>query len=74
MRTRSFVGLDMHKATIWVSVGEDGRNGEVRFLGAIPNTPHEVTKLAKLLPPGSSPSRTRVSPFVNSRHLGMDGY
>lgn len=49
MKTRSFVGLDVHKATISVSVAEDGRNGEVRFLGGIPNTPDEIAKLAKRL-------------------------
>lgn len=49
MKTRSFVGLDVHKATIAVSVAEDGRNGEVRFLGAILNTPEEMVKLAKRL-------------------------
>ena len=49
MQTRSFVGLDVHKASISVRVAEDGRNGEVRFLGAIPNTPDEIAKLAKRL-------------------------
>jgi hypothetical protein len=38
MQTRSFVGLDVHKATISISVAEDGRSGPVRFLGVIPNT------------------------------------
>ena len=27
MQTRSFVGMDVHKATISISVAEDGRNG-----------------------------------------------
>ena len=27
MQTRSFVGLDVHKATISISVAEDGRGG-----------------------------------------------
>ena len=49
METRSFVGLDVHKVNIAVSVAEDGRNGEVRFLGTIPNTPDEITKLTKRL-------------------------
>jgi hypothetical protein len=44
MQTRSFVGLDVHKATIAVGVAEDGRNGEVRFLGKMPNTLDEVAK------------------------------
>ena len=37
-QTRSFVGMDVHKATISISVAEDGRSGPVRFLGVIPNT------------------------------------
>ncbi len=49
METRSFVGLDVHKVNIAVSIAEDGRNGEVRFLGTIPNTPDEITKLTKRL-------------------------
>ena len=49
MQTRSFVVLDVHNASISVSLAEDGRNGEFRFLGAIPNTPDEGAKLAKRL-------------------------
>ena len=36
-----------HKATISISVAEDGRSGPVRFLGVIPNTPKAVGKMAK---------------------------
>jgi hypothetical protein len=46
---RSFVGMDVHKATISISVAEDGRNGPVRFLGVIPNQPDDITKMAKRL-------------------------
>src|SRR5271154_234348 len=46
---RSFVGMDVHKATISISVAEDGRSGSVRFVGAIPNTPEAVRKMAKQL-------------------------
>ena len=55
-RTRSFVGMDVHKATISISVAEDGRAGPVRFLGVIPNTADEVAKMAKRLAilPGQS--------------------
>ncbi|HTU47459.1 MAG TPA: IS110 family transposase [Bryobacteraceae bacterium] len=49
MQTRSFIGLDVHKDTISVSVAEDGRDGAVRFVGVIPNSPDEVTKMAKRL-------------------------
>src|SRR5580658_6321389 len=41
-----YVGLDVHKASISVSVAEEGRNGEIRFIGTIANTPADVIKLA----------------------------
>ena len=66
VQTRSFVGLDVHKATIAVSVAADGRNAEVRFLGVIPNTPAEVAKLAKRL------SRHRTLDFYYE--AGSRGY
>ncbi len=46
---RSFVGMDVHKATISISIAEDGRNGPIRFIGVIPNTPEAVHKMAKQL-------------------------
>jgi transposase len=46
---RSFIGLDVHKTTISISVAEDGRSGPVRFIGVIPNTPEAVSKMAKQL-------------------------
>jgi transposase len=49
MQTRSFIGLDVHKDTISVSIAEDGRDGAVRFIGVIANTPDEVAKMAKRL-------------------------
>jgi transposase len=49
MQTKSFIGLDVHKETISVSVAEDGRNGAVRFLGVIPNLPSEIAKMVKQL-------------------------
>jgi transposase len=44
-----FVGLDIHKLTISVTVAEGGRGGPVRFLGTIPNKPPDVARLAKSL-------------------------
>jgi transposase len=45
----SFVGLDVHKATIAVCVAETGRDGEVRFVGEIPNEPAVSDKLVTWL-------------------------
>lgn len=48
MEKYKYVGLDVHKETIAVSIAEaDG--GEVRYLGEIPNTPDAVVKLVKRL-------------------------
>lgn len=44
-----YVGLDVHKISISITVAEDGRDGAVRFIGAIPNTPSDIAKLAKRL-------------------------
>jgi transposase len=44
-----YIGLDVHKIAIAVSIAEEGREGAVRFLGEIPNTPTDVAKLAKRL-------------------------
>jgi len=44
-----YIGLDVHKVSISVSIAEDGRDGAVRFLGEVPNTPTDVAKLAKRL-------------------------
>lgn len=44
-----YVGLDVHKASISVTVAEEGRDGAVRFIGAIPNTPDDIAKLVRRL-------------------------
>jgi transposase len=46
-----FVGLDVHADTIAVAVAEEGRRGEVRQLGIIPNRPEAVRKLIQKLSP-----------------------
>jgi transposase len=44
-----YVGLDVHKESISVTLAEEGRDGAVRFIGAIPNTTTSIAKLAKRL-------------------------
>ncbi|MHB8392154.1 MAG: IS110 family RNA-guided transposase [Acidobacteriaceae bacterium] len=48
-----YVGLDVHKATIAVSVAE-AKGGEVRYLGEIVNTPEAINKLVKQLRKGDA--------------------
>jgi transposase len=42
---RIFVGLDTSKLKISVALAEEGRHGDVRFLGEIENTPDAVRRL-----------------------------
>src|SRR5215212_1500871 len=44
-----FVGLDTSKMKISVALAEDGRQGEVRFLGEIDSTPQAVRRLVTKL-------------------------
>lgn len=48
-----FVGMDVHKATIAVSVAEAG-GGEVRYLGEIANTAEAMVKLVRQLRKGEA--------------------
>ena len=50
MQKTLYVGLDVHKVSISVTTAEEGRDGEVRFIGTIPNTPTDIAKLAKRRP------------------------
>src|SRR3954452_9900736 len=48
-KSKVFVGLDTSKPKISVAVAEDGRQGEIRFLGEIDNTPEAVRRLVNKL-------------------------
>jgi transposase len=49
MQKTLYVGLDSHKENISVATAEDGRNGTVRFIGPVPNTPTDLAKMATRL-------------------------
>ena len=45
----SYVGLDVHKATISVAIAEDGRGGDVRDYGVVENRADILIKLVERL-------------------------
>ena len=45
----TFVGLDVHKATVCVAVAESGRGGEVRQIGVFENRPEVLSKMVARL-------------------------
>ena len=44
-----FVGMDVHKESIAVSLAEEGRDGEVRHDGVIPGDLEAVAKIVRAL-------------------------
>lgn len=49
MTQMKFIGFDVHKETIAVAIADESRTGEVRFYGAIPNTPEAIRRLVDRL-------------------------
>ena len=49
MNDITFVGLDVHKATVCVVTAESGRSGEVRHVGVFENRPEILKKMAARL-------------------------
>jgi len=45
----AFVGIDVSKARNAVAIADEGRQGEIRYLGEIPNTKDATRKLVKKL-------------------------
>lgn len=52
MDTITYVGLDVHKATVSVALAEGGRGGEIRQVGVFENRPEVLMKLAARLSKG----------------------
>jgi hypothetical protein len=44
MNDITYVGLDVHKATVCVAIAESGRGGEVREVGIFENRPDVLRK------------------------------
>ena len=54
MQGSTFIGLDVHKATISVAIAQGERGGEVRHLGTVPHRPDHVRKLVEKLAAGGT--------------------
>lgn len=52
MEDITYVGLDVHKATVSVSLAESGRGGEVRQVGVVANRPEVLRKMVARLAKG----------------------
>ena len=64
MNDITYVGLDVHKATVSVAIAESGRGGEVREVGVFENRPDVLRKVVARL--GTHPHLTRP-PKLNQR-------
>ena len=47
MNDITYVGLDVHKATVCVAIAESGRGGEVREVGVFENRPDASIKASR---------------------------
>ena len=49
MITPTYVGMDVHAKTIAIATADEGRDGEIRYWGEIPNTGDAILRLTKRL-------------------------
>jgi hypothetical protein len=73
MDTITYVGLDVHKATVSVAVAESGRDGEIRQIGVFENRPEVLVKLAARLAKGgrryeAGPCESWAAPLAMGAH------
>lgn len=54
MQNSTFIGLDVHKATISVAIAQGERGGEVRHWGTVPHRSDHVRKLVEKLAEGGA--------------------
>ncbi len=54
MQNSTFIGLDVHKATISVAIAQGKRGGEVRHWGTVPHGSGHVRKLVEKLGAGGT--------------------
>ena len=73
----TFVGLDVHKATVCIAVAEGRRGGEVRQLGVFENRPEILSKVVSRLSKGGrrlSFLRHEAGPCGYGLHRLLTGY
>lgn len=66
----TFIGPDVHKATVSVAVAQGERRGEVRHLGTVPRPPDHVCKLVEKLGTG----KRRLFFCCDAGHCGYGMY
>ena len=65
MNDITYVGLDVHKATVCVAFAESGRGGKVRPVGVFENRPEILSRMVSRLAKGDR----RLSFLLRSRPL-----
>jgi hypothetical protein len=75
MNDITYVGLDVHKATVCVAIAESGRGGEVREVGVFENRPDVLRKMvARLGKQRRAAHRCAARPLTHHPHiLTMNG-